>query len=111
MEQIEQFRKIIAQGMAAKIPAHITAQRVTDTIAMTSRGTVWVVTIELAETIIAVGSDLPTALHWAGVKAAEFLTLRECTDDDGNPWNPATVAEWFGYRATELEIDGAGDYH
>ena len=111
MEQLEQVRKIIAQGMAAKIPAQITAQRVTDTIGTFSRGSVWVVTIQLAETIIAVGSDLPTALHWAGVKAAEFLTLRDCTDDNGDQWHPATVAEWFGYAATELEIDGAGDYH
>jgi hypothetical protein len=73
-----------------------------------SRGTVWVVTIELAETILAVGSDKATALHWAGVRAAQFLNAKERKLEGGKSWEPATVAEYFGYRATELEIDGDG---
>ena len=110
-EQTETIRKIVAQGMAAKIPSHFTAQKIADTMESFSRGEVWVVTIELAETIIAVGSNEATALHWAGVKATEFLTLRDCTDNDGNLWNPETLTEYFGYRATKLDIDGDGDYH
>jgi hypothetical protein len=75
----------------------------------TSRGSVWVVTIELAETILAVGSDKATALHWAGVRAAEFLRANDVgVDEFGNQWHPTTIAEYFGYRATELEIDGNG---
>ena len=74
-----------------------------------SRGSVWVVTIELAETILAVGSDKATALHWAGVRAAEFLNANDVgTNEHGEPWHPATIAVYFGYRATELEIDGSG---
>lgn len=73
-----------------------------------TRGTVWVVTIELAETILAVGSDRGTALHWAGVRAAQFLNRHGRTDEHEDPWDPSTVAEYFGYRATELEIDGNG---
>jgi len=74
-----------------------------------SRGSVWVVTIELADTILAVGSDKATALHWAGVRAAQFLTANDVgVDEFGNLWHPATIAEYFGYRATELEIDGDG---
>ena len=110
-EQTEAIRKIVAQGMAAKIPAHLTAKKITETMESFSRGEVWVVTIQLAETIIAVGSTEATAKHWAGVAGAEFLTLRDCTDDNGDPWNAVTVPEWFGYRATKLEIDGDGDYH
>lgn len=110
-EQTETIRKIVAKGMAAKIPAQFTAQKITDTMESFSRGEVWVVTIQLAETIIAVGSTEATALHWAGVQAVEFLTLRDCTDDNGDQWHPATVAEWFGYRSTKLQIDGDGDIH
>ena len=73
-----------------------------------SRGAVWVVTIELAETILAAGSDKATALHWAGVRASEFLNDKERKLEGGKSWNPSTVAEYFGYRATELEIDGDG---
>ena len=73
-----------------------------------SRGSVWVVTIELAETILAVGSDKATALHWAGVRASQFLNEKERKLVGGQSWQPATVAEYFGYRATELEIDGNG---
>lgn len=77
-----------------------------------SRGTVWVVTIDgIAEPVVAVASDKATALHWAGVKATEYLTLGGCQDEDGTPWSPATVAEYFGYHATELEIDGEANYH
>ena len=110
-KQIEAIQKIVAQGMAAKIPAHFTAKKIAETMESFSRGEVWVVTIQLAETIIAVGSTEATALHWAGVQAVEFLTLRGCTDDNGDPWHPATVAEWFGYRSTKLDIDGDGDIH
>jgi hypothetical protein len=73
-----------------------------------SRGTVWVVTIELAERILAVGSNKATALHWAGVRASEFLNHKERKLEGGQSWNPSTVVEYFGYRATELEIDGDG---
>ena len=107
-EQTEIVRKIIAQGMAARIPAHITADKLSNAVATFPRGSVWVVTIDLAETIVAVGSNKATALHWAGVRAVEFLTLRDSADDNGEPWHPVTVAEYFGYRATELEIDGPG---
>jgi hypothetical protein len=110
-KQTETIRKIVAQGMAAKIPAHFTAKKITEAMESFSRGEVWVVTIQLAETVIAVGSTEATALHWAGVQAVEFLTLRDCTDDNGDPWQPATVAEWFGYRSTKLDIDGDGDIH
>lgn len=77
-----------------------------------SRGTVWVVTIDgVKDPVIAVGSNQATALHWAGVKAAEYLNAVEVLDEEGNRWNASTVAEYYGYHATELEIDGEAKYH
>jgi len=76
------------------------------------RGTVWVVTIDgIKDPVIAVGSNQATALHWAGVKAAEYLNAVEVLDEGGNRWNASTVAEYYGYHATELVIDGEAKYH
>ena len=76
------------------------------------RGSVWVVTIDgIGRPAIAVGSNKATALHWAGVKAAEYLNAVEVLDEEGNPWNASTVAEYYGYHATEVEIDGEAHYH
>ena len=77
-----------------------------------SRGTVWVVTIDgIKYPIVAVGSNKATALHWAGVKAAEYLNAVEVLDEEGNPWNASTVAEYYGYHTTEVEIDGEAKYY
>lgn len=77
-----------------------------------SRGFVWVVTIDgIKDPVIAVGSNEASALFWAGVKAAEYLNAVEVLDEEGNPWNASTVAEYYGYHATELEIDGEAKYH
>jgi hypothetical protein len=76
------------------------------------RGIVWVVTIDgIKYPVIAVGSNKATALHWAGVKAAESLNAVDVLDEEGNPWNASTVAEYYGYNATEVEIDGEAKYH
>jgi hypothetical protein len=29
----------------------------------------------------------------------------------GDPWNASTLVDYFGYRATECELDGAGEIH
>lgn len=72
---------------------------------------VWVVTIPLNYEIIAVGTTKAKALHSAGVKAAEYLAQRNNLDENCEPWTPATIAEYFGYGATECDIDGIGQYH
>jgi hypothetical protein len=74
---------------------------------ITSLGPVWVVTIDLAYPIIAVGSTKAKALHSAGVRAARLLN-ETCILDNGELWEPATVAEWFCVNVTQLEIDGPG---
>jgi hypothetical protein len=107
-EQMEIVRKIIAQGMAARIPAHITADKISDTVATFPRGSVWVVTIDLAAPIIAVGSTKATALLSAGIRAAKWLNANDYETDNGTQWDPATVAEEFCVNVTELEIDGPG---
>jgi hypothetical protein len=76
-----------------------------------SRGTVWLVTIELADTVAAVGSDKATALHWATVKACDYLHHANAYQRNGDKWTPDAVVEYFGYRATETEIDGGGVIH
>jgi len=77
-----------------------------------SRGHVYVATIELVETVLAVGSDESTARHWAGVHAAQFLNDRGGVNPDtGEQWNADTVADYFGVRVTLCEIDGHGVLH
>ena len=73
-----------------------------------SRGTVWVVTIDLAAPIIAVGSTKATALLSAGIRAAKWLNANDYETDTGTQWDPATVAEWFCVNVTQLKIDGPG---
>jgi ABC-type sugar transport system substrate-binding protein len=107
-EQMEIIRKIIAQGMAARIPAHITADKISDAVATFPRGSVWVVTIDLAAPIIAVGSTKATALLSAGIRAAKWLNEHDYETGRGTLWEPATVAEQFCVNVTELEIDGPG---
>jgi hypothetical protein len=76
------------------------------------RGIVWVVTIDgIADTVVAVATDKATALHWAGVKAAEYLNAVEVLDEGGERWNASTVAEYYGYHATKLVIDGEAKHH
>jgi hypothetical protein len=77
-----------------------------------SRGHVYVATIELAETVLAVGRNEPTAKHWASVRAAQFLNDRNGVNPNtGDKWNAHTVADYFGVRVTRCEIDGDGVLH
>jgi hypothetical protein len=77
-----------------------------------SWGHVYVATIELAETVLAVGRNEATAKHWAGVHAAQFLNDRGGVNPNtGEQWNAYTVAEYFGVRVTLCEIDGDGVLH
>lgn len=107
-EQLEIVRKIIAHGMAAKIPAHITADKLSDAVATFPRGSVWVVTIDIVAPVVAVGSTRAMALHSAGVRAARVLNENGYATEDGGQWEPATVAETFCVNVTQLDIDGPG---
>ena len=72
--------------------------------------TVWLVEIPLNDSIVAVGTTEAIALHNCGVAALKYLNNAGVElDEDCNPWEIATIAEYFGYRSTELELDGVGD--
>lgn len=79
----------------------------------TERQTVWVVEIPLHDSIVAVGTSQAVALRNCAAKALEYLQTRGVGDNQttGDPWDASTLVEYFGYRATECELDGMGEIH
>jgi hypothetical protein len=75
--------------------------------------TVWVVEIVLNDSIVAVGSTKAIALRNCGARALEYLQNAGVGEDrtTGEPWSVETLAEYFGYTATECELDGIGERH
>ena len=78
-----------------------------------SLGRVWVVEIVLNDSIVAVGTSKASALRNCAAKALQYLNDAGVGIDrhTGDPWDASTLAEYFGYRATECELDGAGEIH
>ena len=78
-----------------------------------SLGRVWVVEIVLNDSIVAVGTTKAIALSNCAAKALEYLNNAGVGIDrfTGDPWDASTLIEYFGYRATECELDGAGEIH
>ena len=72
------------------------------------RESVWVVTIDIVAPVVAVGSTRAMALHSAGVRAAQVLNENGYATENGELWEPATVAEMFCVNVTRLDIGGAG---
>lgn len=79
----------------------------------TKKQTVWVVEIMLNDSIVAVGTTEPTALRNCAARALKYLQDAGVGVDrtTGDAWTTETLAEYFGYRSTELELDGDGDIH
>lgn len=75
--------------------------------------TVWLVEIVLNDSIVAVGTTEKTALRNCAARALEYLNNAGVGVDrhTGDDWNAETLAEYFGYRSTELELDGIGERH
>lgn len=75
--------------------------------------TVWVVEVPLYDSIVAVGTTKAIALQNCANKALDYLRVREVdvNPTTGDPWDTSTLVEWFGYRATECELDGGGEIH
>ena len=74
--------------------------------------TVWVVEIPLHDAIVAVGTTKPIALRNCAARAIEYLDNQGVgIDENGDVWTAETLVEYFGYRATECELDGIGERH
>ena len=75
--------------------------------------TVWVVEIQLADSIVAVGTTKPIALRNCALRALEYLQNAGVGVDrtTGDDWTTDTLVEYFGYRDTECELDGIGERH
>lgn len=77
------------------------------------RQKVWVVEIPLNDHIVAVGTTKSIALRNCAARAIEYLD--NCgvgiDRDTGEKWTSDTLVEYFGYRATECELDGIGERH
>ena len=110
-EQLEEVRKIIAQGMAARIPAQFTAQKISDKVATFPFGSVWIAEIQLAESLIAVATTEKLAVRNCAIRALEFLENRDVLDENGDHYTIDSLVEYFGCRVTECELDGAGERH
>jgi hypothetical protein len=78
-----------------------------------SLGRVWIVEIVLNDSIVAVGTSEAGALRACAAKALEYLNDAGVGIDrhTGDPWDTSTLVEYFGYRATACELDGAGERH
>jgi hypothetical protein len=78
-----------------------------------SLGRVWVVEIVLNDSIVAVGTSEAEALRNCAAKALEYLNNAGVGIDrhTGDPWDASTLVEYFGYRSTACELDGAGERH
>jgi hypothetical protein len=76
-------------------------------------GRVWVVEIVLNDSIVAVGTSEAGALRNCAAKALEYLNNAGVGIDrhTGDPWDASTLVEYFGYRSTACELDGAGERH
>ena len=79
----------------------------------TKKQTVWVVEIQLNDSIVAVGTTEKIALRNCAARAVEYLENRDCgiNRDTGKKWTKPTLIEYFCYRATECELDGIGERH
>jgi hypothetical protein len=78
-----------------------------------SLGRVWLVEIPLHDSIVAVGTSEAVALRNCAAKALEYLNNAGVGIDyhTGDPWDASTLVEYFGYRSTACELDGAGERH
>ena len=78
-----------------------------------SLGRVWLVEIPLHDSIVAVGTSEAGALRACAAKALEYLNDAGVGIDyhTGDPWDASTLVEYFGYRSTACELDGAGERH
>ena len=79
-----------------------------DTITTSPRGSVWVVTIDLAYPIVAVGSTKAKALLSASIRAARLLNDNGYVTADGGHWHSTNLSEQFCVNVTQLDIDGPG---
>jgi len=75
--------------------------------------TLWVVEIQLSDSIIAVGTRQSIALRNCAARALEYLNNAGVGVDrtTGDDWTTDTLVEYFGYRATECELNGDGERH
>jgi len=73
----------------------------------------WIVEIVLNDSIVAVGTTEPIALRNCAARALEYLNDAGVGVDrhTGDEWTTETLAEYFGYRSTELNLDGSGEIH
>lgn len=74
--------------------------------------TVVVVEIHLRDSIVAVGTSEAVALRNCAARAHEYLkNSGACDPETGKAWTKKALVEYFGYRATECELDGRGERH
>jgi hypothetical protein len=73
--------------------------------------TVWIVEIILNDSIVAVGTRQAIALRNCAARALEYLENRDVLDDSGDHYTIESLIDYFGYRATECELNGAGERH
>lgn len=78
----------------------------------TKKQTVFVVEIQLRDSIVAVGTSETVALKNCAARAYEYLKTRDALDPEtGRHWTKRALVDYFGYRVTECELDGIGQRH
>lgn len=73
--------------------------------------TLWVVEIQLSDSIVAVGTRQAIAVRNCAARALEYLENRDVLDEHGDHYTIESLIDYFGYRATECELNGAGERH
>lgn len=93
---------------ADKFVRHLVSQKGANM--KTKKQTVWVVEIQLNDSIMAIGTTEKIALRNCAARAVKYLDDRDCgiNWDTGKKWTKPTLVEYFCYRATECELDGIG---